>query len=166
MKKYLLIAASLAALFTASPAMAQAVTPQTSSSTPTTGCATCQTGQVGITTIGQIGGQIMAFGGAYDSEGNDVVDDTLEVEIEGYKHGTLNATGVVTVSGPACITCAQTSVNGRVEAQEQAGISVMLSGKKPGHMYVGSNSAVVGAAGAIGTMFQASAAPTTHPSTK
>jgi len=155
----------LAALATPQLAAAQTVSPQTSSSTPTTGCTTgCPgTSQVGVVTMGGIQGSFMGAFGAFNHDGDPVADDTLTGEVEGYKIGEVHAMGEVTLSGPACVTCAQTGVNAKVTAWEKAGVSVMLSGSKPGVTYGGANSATVGTVGAIGTIFQPYVAPTTTP---
>lgn len=161
------LALGFAALATPQLAAAQTVTPQTSSSTPTTGCTTgCPgTSIVGVVTQGAIRGDFMGAFGAFNTAGDPVADDTLEGGVEGYKEGEVHALGEVTVTGPACVTCAQTGVNAKVTAWERAGVAVWLSGSKPGVTYGGANSATVGTVGAIGTVFQPYIAPktSTHP---
>ena len=150
-----------AALATPQLAAAQTTNPTTSTSGCTTGCP--GTSQVGVITMGGIQGSFMGAFGAFNHDGDPVADDTIEGSVEGYKEGEVHAFGEVTLTGPACVTCAQTGVNARVTAQERAGVSVWLMGSKPGVTYAGANSATVGTASAIGTIFQPYVAPTTAP---
>lgn len=157
MKKYLVLAA-VAALFAATPAMAQTAQPTSSTETahPTPTPAPCATGcpaQVTVMSIGQFGGTLAGGFGTFNTQGQLVAGSNISGTTTGSKTGRAISSTDITYDGCLTITCGTTNIKVNISAFEQGQMAVTATNNTPGQLVVLSNSGTMASGGgfAIGS---------------